>query len=73
MGAVESEAPEPREKRYRVSGSQAVFGAAPGETFVRVIAPEHEARLLASGAITEVGAKKAAGDKKATSAASDKE
>ena len=36
---------------YRVSGSQPVFGHQPGETFERDIAPEQEARLLASGAI----------------------
>lgn len=74
MGAVEPEAEKPREKTYRVSGSNAVFGVEPGKTFKRAIPLNQEARLLASGAISESAAK-SADTKKAEQepAATDKE
>jgi hypothetical protein len=40
-------------KRYRVAGSQAVFGHKPGEIFDRDIPDAQERRLLASGALKE--------------------
>lgn len=45
-----------KEKTYR-AGPSKVFGVEPGETFQRLIPPEQEARLIASGAITESKAK----------------
>lgn len=44
-------------KTYRVSGSRAVFGHLPGETFKRDISPAQEKTLIESGAIKESTAK----------------
>ena len=41
-------------KRYRVSGSQPVYGHAPGEVFERAIEDDHEEQLKAAGAIVVV-------------------
>jgi hypothetical protein len=43
-------------KRYHVSGSMPIFGNQPGTEFELEIPLEQEARLLAAGALREIGA-----------------
>lgn len=50
--ATVPDAPEPQEREYLVAGPQPVLGHRPGETFRATLAPDHEQRLLTSGALT---------------------
>lgn len=53
-----------RNKHYRVSGTQAIDGHAPGDEFKAAYSPEHERYLLTGGHIERVQSGKPAGGSK---------
>ena len=58
-------------RRYRVTGTQEVFGVKPGSTFTAALDPEHESHLVEAGHIAPL--KKPTTPKKRPKAARAKE